>query len=88
MPDDVWEFREGQGEAYADWIMRHGSSFVLNLKTQTYAVLHENSCSHIAPDPGYRSVGQPKICAVRISLLRAWTRERAVSVDHCRSCME
>lgn len=88
MTNEVWEFREEQGEEYADWILRHGSSYVLNLKTQTYAVLHESVCSHIAPEPGYRSVGQPKICAGRTPLLRTWARERDVSVDHCRSCME
>ncbi len=88
MTDEVREFREGQGEEYANWILRHGSSSVLHLKTQTYAVLHESDCSHIALEPGYRSVGQPEICAGRIPLLRAWARERDVSVDHCRSCME
>ncbi len=88
MTGKVQEFREEQGEEYANWILCHGSSYVMNLKTQTYAVLHESACSHIALEPGYRSVGQPKICAGRIQLLRAWARERYVSVDHYRSCME
>ncbi len=88
MSDEVREFREGQGDEYADWIRRHGSSHVLNLKTQTDAVLHESSCSHIAPDQDYSSVGQPKVCTKRISVLRAWAREHDVSVSYCGSCME
>ncbi len=86
MTDEVREFREGQGVEYADWMLRHSSAYVLNLKTQTYAVLHESYCSHIAPEPGYHSVGQPKICARRIPLLRAWAKPtRSVGGSSARS---
>ena len=88
MSDEVREFREGQDEEYANWATRHSTSHVLNLKTQTRAVLHEVDCMHIAVSPGDRSLGQPKVGARRPSALKAWAKERGVSVDWCTTCME
>ena len=65
MSDEVREFREGQDEEYANWVKRHGTSHVLNLKSQSHAVLHEVDCMHIAISPDYRSLGQPKVGARR-----------------------
>lgn len=88
MSDEVQEFREGQDEEYANWTARHSMSHVLNLKTQSQAVLHEVNCAHIAISPDYRSLGKPKVGARRASTLRAWAREHHVSVEWCRSCMQ
>lgn len=85
--DDVREFREGQDEEYANWVESHGTSHVLNLKSQTRAVLHEVDCMHIAISPDYRSLGQPKIGARRPSTLRAWARDHDISVERCSTCM-
>ena len=87
MSDEVREFREGQDEEYANWVKRHGTSHVLNLKSQSHAVLHEVDSMHIAISPDYRSLGQPKIGARRTSTLRSWAQDHDVSVEWCRTCM-
>jgi hypothetical protein len=87
MPDEVREFKEGQDEEYANWVTRHVTSHVLNVKSQSHAVLHEVDCMHIAISPDYRSLGQPKVGAKRPSTLRSWARDHDVSVEWCRSCM-
>jgi hypothetical protein len=87
MSDEVREFREGQDEECANWVKRHGTSHVLNLKSQSHAVLHEVDCMHIAISPDYRSLGQPKIGARRTSTLRSRAQDHDVSVEWCRTCM-
>ena len=88
MSDEVQEFREGQDEEYANWVARHSTSHVLNLKSHSTAVLHEVECTHIGISPDYRSLGKAKVGAKRPSTLRAWARDRSISVEWCRSCME
>ena len=88
MSDEVREFREGQDEEYATWAACHSTSHVLNLKSQSHAVLHEVDCMHIAISPGYRTLGQPKVGAKRPSTLRAWAQAHDVTVEWCRSCMQ
>jgi hypothetical protein len=80
--------REGQDEEYANWVTRHSTSHVLNLKSQSEAVLHEVDCMHIAISPDYRSLGKPKVGARRPPTLSKWARERGYSVDWCSTCME
>jgi hypothetical protein len=81
MSDEVQEFHEGQDEEYANWATRHSTSHVLNLTSQSRAVLHEVDCMHIAVSPDDRSLGRPKVGAKHPSALRAWAQDHDVSVE-------
>jgi hypothetical protein len=75
-------------EDYTRWLCHHPSGFVLNLKTSTWAVLHESDCMHIADysDPDISLTDKPKVCAPASAPLKAWAAERGMKWTRCGTC--
>jgi hypothetical protein len=88
----VQEFHDNQyrdaHEPYVRWLRYHPQGFVLNLKTSTWAVLHESDCMHIADysDPDVSLTDKPKVCAPSSALLKAWAKERGIKWTRCGTC--
>jgi len=61
---------------------------VLNLKTSTWAVLHESDCMHIADysDPDVSLTDKPEICAPSSASLKTWVEERGLKWTRCDTC--
>ena len=88
----VQEFHDDQyrdaHEAYVRWLRYHPSGFVLNLKTSTWAVLHESDCMHIADysDSDVSLTDKRKVCAPSSAHLKAWAQERRIKWSRCGTC--
>jgi hypothetical protein len=67
-------------EDYVRWLRHNPRGFVLNLKTQKRAVLHESDCMHIVdyPDPNYSLTDKCKVCAPSSEPLKALAKERGI----------
>jgi hypothetical protein len=89
----VQEFHDNQyrdaHEEYVRWLRYHPRGFVLNLKTATWAVLHESDCTHIAADDSdsdYSMTDKRKVCAPSSAALKSWAKERGIEWTFCGDC--
>lgn len=75
-------------EDYIRWLRHNPRGFVLNLKTSTWAVLHESDCMHIADysDPDVSLTDKPKICAPSSAPLKEWAAEHGMRWTRCGTC--
>ena len=69
---------------YQDWLKSHPNGYVINARRRlvpSYMVLHRVSCRSVrsyslfAPHGAYTERGYVKICAEKVSDLRAWVRK-------------
>ena len=75
---------------YLRWLLHNPRGFVMNLKTNRWAVLHESGCMHIADysDPNVSLTLKRKVCASFDEPLRAWAQTRGVEWTRCRTCLK
>jgi hypothetical protein len=82
-------YQEAQ-DNYFRWLLHNPQGFVMNLKTNRWAVLHESGCMHIADysDPNVSLTLKRKVCAAFEEPLRAWAQMRGVEWTRCRTCLK
>lgn len=81
---EVQEFSGEQVEEYDRFLT--GRGYVLNRLTSDYGRVHDTGCIHIQLYPDDRTVGHPKVCARRMSALRAWAGEHGYTFGWCDTC--
>ena len=76
-------------EQYIRWLRHNPRGYVLNLKTTTYAVLHESDCMHIADysDPDVSLTDKRKVCASSSAPLKAWANLHGITWTYCGTCL-
>jgi hypothetical protein len=82
-------YQEAQDD-YLRWLLHNPQGFVMNLKTNRWAVLHESGCMHIADysDPNVSLTLKRKVCASFEEPLRVWAQTRGVEWTRCRTCLK
>ena len=81
------QYRDAHND-YIGWLRHIPRGFVLNLKTQKAAVLHESGCMHIADysDPDVSLTDKRKVCSPTSAPLKTWAVDSGITWTRCGTC--
>lgn len=87
--------QSGAHSKFQAWRRKNPDGFFLNQKTQEAGMLHRVSCRHPDDDAwesadhgGASLTKKLKVCSVDRAELRAWAKQRGVSLQDCSHCIK